>query len=104
MSLIVKCSKMYKLLQKFHKIQATNSLFMSKRNYSIVKRETKAWHRLMINSGFPKRCQVLQLLPYIVEKQNACLNSSKRNFCTSKQFFQKNPGEDQDDDDKEQRE
>ena len=104
MSQIVRYSKMYNIVQKFRSLQTTNTLFLSKRNYSILKKETKAWERIMINSGFPKQSQVLQLLPHIVGTQKLCQNCSQRNFCTSKSFFQRNSSADEDDDDKEQRE
>ena len=53
----------------------------------------------MINSDFLKQSHVLQLLPQIMGHQQFSQELTKRNFSTSKSFFQRNPGEDQDDDD-----
>ena len=104
MALIVTYSKMYNVLQRFRTLKSSNHLFLSKRNYSIFKRETQAWQRLIINSDFPNQSHVLQLLPQIMGHQQFSQELAKRNFSTSKSFFQRHPGEDQDDDDKEQRE
>ena len=89
MAQIVRYSKMYNIVQKFRSLQTTNTLFLSKRNYSIVRKETKAWQRIMINSGFPKHSQVLQLLPHIVGTQKLCQNCSQRNFGSLKVLWRK---------------
>ena len=116
MSVYLRCSRISNLLQKFNNLQSANPLFISRRNYLALRRETQAWRQLIKRSGLEKQ---KLFLPSCVELYSSLLqqqfqpNGWQRNISTSTKSHyprgssdegREGNGSNDDDDEKERRE